>query len=307
MEKLAFENELVGHKGLSLTAYLKLIRPRQWVKNLFVFLPLTFARELFHFAAVYDTFKAFVAFSFVASAVYIVNDITDVAADRAHPQKRSRPIAAGSVSIVEGYVLAGVLLALAAFVVVGMDVRFVLILCSYFLINLAYSFKLKNIVLLDVFVIAAGFMMRVIGGAYAIPVEVSSWLVLCTLFISLFLGFAKRRSELVMAKDAAFVERKVLERYRVSFLDQMLTIAAAGTVISYALYTVAPRTLQAFGTEKLIYTTVFVIYGIFRYLYLIHTTNSTDNPTNAVTSDWPILITASLWVLVCISLIYFHG
>lgn len=307
MEKIVLKNNLTEHKVLNVAAYLKLVRPRQWVKNMFVFLPLTFAKELFQFAAVYDALKAFVAFSFVASAVYIMNDITDVAADRAHPQKRFRPIAAGSVSMVEGYLLVGVLLALAALVVVGMDVRFILILCSYFMMNLAYSFKLKNIVLLDVFVIAAGFMMRVIGGAYAIPVEVSTWLVLCTLFISLFLGFAKRRSELVLAKDASFVERKVLERYRVSFLDQMLTIAAAGTVISYALYTVAPRTLQAFGTDKLIYTTVFVIYGIFRYLYLIHTTDSTDNPTNAVTSDWPILITASLWVLACISLIYFHG
>ncbi|MEO8167056.1 MAG: decaprenyl-phosphate phosphoribosyltransferase [bacterium] len=307
MEKVVLNNNRIEHRVLNLAAYAKLIRPRQWVKNMFVFLPLTFAKELFDVAAGLDAFRAFVAFSFVASAVYVVNDISDVEADRAHPQKRFRPIAAGTVSILEGYILVGVLLALAALSVLGMDVRFVLILCAYFLMNLAYSYKLKNIVLLDVFVIAAGFMMRVIGGAYALPVEVSTWLVLCTLFISLFLGFAKRRSELVLAKDNAVVERKVLELYRVSFLDQMLTIAAAGTVISYALYTVAPRTLQAFHTDKLIYTTVFVIYGIFRYLYLIHTTNSTDNPTNAVTSDWPILITAGLWVLACISLIYFNG
>ncbi len=307
MEKIILGNELVRHKPLNIKAYLKLLRPRQWVKNMFVFLPLTFAKELFQFAAAYESIKAFAAFSLVASAVYVVNDIADIKADRAHPLKRLRPIAAGTVSIVGGNILVGVLFAVTAFVVAGMDIRFVLILLGYFLMNLAYSFKLKNVVLVDVFVIAAGFMMRVIGGAYAIPVEVSSWLVLCTLFISLFLGFAKRRSELVLAKDDSFVERKVLELYRVPFLDQMLTIGAAGTVISYALYTVAPRTLQAFGTDKLIYTTVFVIYGIFRYLFLVHTTNSTDNPTIAVTSDWPILITAFLWVLSCISLIYFRG
>ena len=186
-----------------------------------------------------------------------------------------------------------------------MDTRFIVVIGSYFLVNLAYSFKLKEVVLLDVFVIAAGFMMRVVGGAYAISVEISTWLVLCTLFISLFLGFAKRRSELVQVPDPNFSERRVLQLYRVSFLDQMLTIAAAGTVISYALYTVAPRTMLVFGTDKLIYTTVFVIYGVFRYLYLIHTTTSTDNPTDAVTSDLPILATATLWVLTCVSLIYF--
>jgi len=147
--------------------------------------------------------------------------------------------------------------------------------------------------------------MRVVSGAYAISVETSTWLVLCTLFISLFLGFAKRRTELVQVPDATFSERKVLERYRVGFIDQMLTIAAAGTVISYALYTVAPRTLDVFKTDKLIYTTVFVIYGIFRYLYLIHTTNSTDKPADVVTSDLPILGTALLWIVSCVALIYF--
>jgi hypothetical protein len=148
----------------------------------------------------------------------------------------------------------------------------------------------------------------VLGGAFAIEVQVSSWIVLCTLFLSLFLGFAKRRGELlVVHQTRPKAERKVLISYRVSFIDQMLTIAAAGTVISYALYTVAPRTIEVFGTEKMIYTTVFVTYGMFRYLYLIHMTDSTENPTNAVTSDLPIVIVTVLWILTCVALIYFGG
>ena len=296
---------MAGQKFLNVGAYVRLVRPKQWIKNLFVFAPLIFAKELFMAGPGIAALQAFIAFSLTASVVYIINDVADVAADRLHPEKRLRPIAAGTVSLVEAFVLIALLLVCAVFVALAMDTRFQLILAAYLLMNIAYSFKLKEIVLLDVFVIAAGFMMRVLGGAYAISVETSTWLVLCTLFISLFLGFAKRRGELVMMEDSAHRERKVLQLYRVGFLDQMLTIAAAGTVIAYALYTVAPRTLQVFGTDKLIYTTVFVIYGIFRYLYLIHTTRSTDNPTNAITSDWPILITASLWVLSCVLLIYF--
>ncbi len=300
------EAETAHRPGFSLRACVALIRPKQWIKNLFVFAPLIFAKELFFLHESILAFKAFLAFSFTASAVYVVNDIADLEADRAHPEKRYRPVAAGLVSIPGAFVLAGMLLALSALLVWDGDPRFIFVLCLYFCINLAYSFKLKQVVLLDVFVIAGGFMLRVVGGAYAINVDTSTWLVLCTMFISLFLGFAKRRGELVQVQDDTYTGRKVLALYKVGFLDQMLTIAAAATVIAYALYTVAPRTIQVFGTDKLIYTTVFVIYGVFRYLYLIHTTRITDNPTNAVTSDPPILITGALWILACIVLIYFR-
>ncbi len=307
MKKMAVPAEMHREKSIDVRAYVRLIRPKQWVKNLFVLGPLVFAKDLFLLSADIEAFRALLAFCFAASAVYVLNDIADRDADRVHPEKKFRPVAQGTVSLSEAYILAGLLLAGVALITVGMDSRFILIITSYVLVNLAYSFKLKDVVLLDVFIIAAGFMMRVIGGAYAIQVETSTWLVLCTLFISLFLGFAKRRGELVLVSDALYPERKVLQRYRVSFLDQMLTISAAATVISYALYTVAPRTLQVFGTDKLIYTTVFVIYGVFRYLYLIHMTTTTENPTNAIISDRPILITAFLWVVACVVLIYFRG
>jgi 4-hydroxybenzoate polyprenyltransferase len=286
-------------------SYIKLIRPKQWLKNLFVFAPIIFAKELFEPALIMTVVRAFVAFCLTASAIYILNDIADREADRVHPEKRNRPIASGAISVGGALGVFFALIAATAALVSDMPPGFILLLGTYFLLNLAYSYKLKEILLLDVFVVAAGFMLRILGGAYAIDVRVSSWIVLCSLFISLFLGFAKRRGELTQAlASGTQSKRKVLLLYSVEFIDQLLTVTAAGTVISYALYTVAPRTVQMFGTEKLIYTTVFVLYGVFRYLYLIHTTPKTENPTDAVTSDLPIIITGVLWILSCVALIY---
>lgn len=289
-------------------AYLRLIRPKHWVKNFFVFAALIFARELFHLEPLLEAMKAFVVFCLSASAIYIINDVADVEADRAHPEKRNRPIASGAIPVPRALALAGLLLAVSALIVSGMTPLFIIAIAVYVLMNLAYSFRLKEVVLLDVFIVAAGFMLRVVGGAYAIDVTVSSWLVLCSLFISLFLGFAKRRSELERAAPAGAAEqRRVLAMYVPAVLDQMLTIAAAGAVISYALYTVAPRTVEVFHTEKLIYTTVFVIFGVFRYLHLIYTSADVENPTNAVTRDVPIIVTVALWIVSCVGIIYSFG
>jgi 4-hydroxybenzoate polyprenyltransferase len=298
-----------------IAAALSIIRPKHWVKNLVVFAPLIFAKELFEPHQLLTATRAFVAFCLTASSVYVINDMADVEWDRAHPEKRNRPLASGAMSMPAAVGLLVVLLAVAALVVIGMETRFLLFLGLYFLLNLAYSYKLKDVLLLDVFIIAAGFMLRVLGGAYAIGVLVSSWIVLCSMFISLFLGFAKRRGELMWSAHVQGPEqnapsggtRRVLKVYRVDFLDQMLTIAAAGAVIAYALYTVAPRTVEMFGTDKLIYTTVFVIYGVFRYIYIVHTTGRSENPTNALTSDLPILFNGALWILFCVYLIYFHS
>jgi len=284
---------------------LALIRPKQWIKNFFIFAPLVFAKELFHLPSFLMTVKAFAAFCLTASAVYIINDIADVDADRLHPEKKKRPLAAGTLTQKDAVATMFVLVVLDALLMTGLHIHFNLFLAAYFVLNIAYTFGLKEVVLLDVFIIAAGFMFRVLGGAVAIDVQISSWIVLCSLFISLFLGFAKRRGELATAQEMGIVsERKVLQLYRVDFIDQMLTIAAAGAVISYALYTVAPRTMEVFGTDKMIYTTVFVLYGVFRYLYLIHTSPRIENPTNAVTSDPTILVTGLLWITTCIVLIY---
>jgi 4-hydroxybenzoate polyprenyltransferase len=282
-----------------------LIRPKHWIKNLVIFAPLIFAKELFVGDQVVAAVRAFLAFCLTASAVYILNDIADVEADRAHPEKRNRPIASGHMSVRSALVVLGVVMVLAALLCIGMRTRFILLLVVYFALNIAYSFRLKNVMLLDVFIIAAGFMLRVLAGAYAIGVEVSSWIVLCSMFISLFLGSAKRRGELMNFREGGTeAPRMVLKLYSVEFLEQMLTIAAAGAVISYALYTVAPRTVEVFGTDKLIYTTVFVIYGVFRYLFLIHTGEKAENPTRALTTDRPIIVNGILWILTCIYFIY---
>jgi len=288
--------------------FVSLLRPKQWLKNFFVFAPLIFAKELFHPDPLKTAIQAFIAFCITASAIYVINDISDVEADRSHPTKRDRPIASGAISTKNALLLLSVLLIGDILVIFRMDPRFIFILATYFFLNIAYSFKLKEVLLLDVFIVAAGFMLRVVGGAYAIDVRVSSWLVLCSLFISLFLGFAKRRGELqqVLASGGN-TKRKVLLLYRTDFIDQLLTIVAAGTVISYALYTVSARTIEVFGTEKLIYTTVFVLYGVFRYLYLIHTSPTIESPTTAVTSDIPIIVTGILWIVSCIILIYTGG
>jgi 4-hydroxybenzoate polyprenyltransferase len=285
-----------------------LLRPRQWIKNAFVLAPLVFSKELFVVHPLIAALEALVAFCLTASCVYIINDISDIEADRAHPEKRNRPLAAGLISRTQALIVVAVLFGIALLLALETNLRFQLVLVVYFIMNLAYSAKLKEIVLVDVFIIAAGFMLRVLGGAFAIDVQVSGWIVLCTLFVSLFLGFAKRRGELLLVQQVRpGTERKVLTSYSVNFIDQMLTIAAAGTVISYALYTVAPRTIEIFGTEKMIYTTVFVIYGMFRYLYLIHMRNSTENPTNAVLSDLSIVAVTILWGITCIAVIYFGG
>lgn len=292
-------------RSAKIPAYVRLARPKHWVKNLFVLAPALFARELFHPEMLMAAVKAFIGFCLAASVVYIVNDMADAEADRSHPEKKYRPLAAGTVTSAEALVLLGVLLLPAVLLALTMPTTYALILAAYLIMNLAYSFKLKEVILLDVFIIAAGFMLRVLGGAAAINAPVSSWIVLCTLFISLFLGFAKRRGELVSSQESGSAsERKVLVQYSVDFIDQMLTIVAAGAVISYALYTVAPRTVQTFGTENLIYTTIFVLFGVFRYLHLVHTSEATENPTNAVTSDPAILTVVILWVVTCVLIIY---
>ena len=284
---------------------LELLRPRQWVKNLFVLAPLIFSHELFHAGPTIAALLGFAGFCLAASTGYIVNDIVDRDADRVHPVKRNRPLASGAIS--PGAALGTMLVTVtgAALIAFSLPAAYAVALGLYLAMNLAYSFALKHVVLLDVFIIAAGFMLRVLSGAFAIGVAVSSWIVLCTLFISLFLGFAKRRGEIVlMQQSGGSSERKVLDVYSIEFIDQMLTITGAGAVIAYALYTVAPRTIQVFGTENMIYTTIFVLYGIFRYLHLIHTSPAADNPTATVTSDPAIITVVLLWITACILLIY---
>jgi 4-hydroxybenzoate polyprenyltransferase len=285
---------------------MRLLRPEQWLKNFFIFAPLIFSRHLFDQGYVWTALQAFLVFSLLSSTVYIFNDIADREADRLHPTKRNRPIAAGRISIGTAVGIAAGLLLVIGFLVTFLNAKFLFVAAIYFVLNLGYSFYLKRVILVDVFIVAAGFMLRVLAGAFAINVQVSEWLVLCTLFVSLFLSISKRRGELMLVKNSDHYEgRAALRGYDIEFLDQMMTITASGMAISYALYTVAERTVSMFGSSNLIFTTLFVLFGIFRYLYLVRGRKTEDNPTHMLTTDAVTLLNVAAWFGVCVIIIYF--
>ncbi|MCX8057351.1 MAG: decaprenyl-phosphate phosphoribosyltransferase [Ignavibacteria bacterium] len=282
---------------------LQLIRVKQWIKNFFLFAPLIFSHHLFEATYVSVAIRAFFAFCFLSSVVYIINDIADLEQDKNHPVKKQRPLPSGRITKANAIIISFILFTGMILLAHEMNFKFKFALFVYFIINILYSFKLKQIVLLDIFFIAFGFMIRIIAGAWAIDVYISSWLILTTLFLSLFLAVTKRRSELSVVENSS-TTRKVLGDYSIVFADQMATISAAGTVIAYALYTVSERTREIFQTENLIFTTPFVVYGIFRYLYLVHKKNLGENPTQIITTDLPMIINIFLWVITSIGIIY---
>jgi 4-hydroxybenzoate polyprenyltransferase len=292
---------------LKLLKLILLIRPKQWLKNFFVFAPIIFAGQLLSFDHFFKNVVAFLAFCGVSSLVYIINDITDIESDRVHKKKRFRPLASGEVTISQAKIFFVIIAVITALLCYKTNLYFSSIVIAYFLINLLYSLWVKNIVIVDVFFISLGFMLRVIGGAAAIDVSISSWMILTTIFISLFIAISKRRAELSQVDlESIDKQRKVLSHYDIPFTDQMNTIAATGTIICYALYTVSEKATSTFHTDNLIYTTPLVIYGIFRYLYLIHKKNLGENPEQIVTKDIPLIITLILWFLFSVVIIYKH-
>jgi len=236
--------------------------------------------------------------------MYVINDMFDAEADRHHPIKKNRPIASGKISNIKGMLIAVILFAFAFGLSIFTNNSFKLFAAIYLAINIFYSMKLKHIVLLDIFSIAAGFMIRVTAGALVISVEISSWLILTTMFLSLFLAVMKRRSELFVAGEEQSSTRKVLEQYSINFIDQMATIAAAGVIVSYALYTVSQRTVTVFQTEHLIYTTPFVVYGIFRYMYLVINHNKGENTTEIMATDISMIMNIILYSLTTVIIVY---
>jgi 4-hydroxybenzoate polyprenyltransferase len=285
--------------------YIKLVRVPQWIKNLFVFVPLLFSQHIFNKGYFLPALSAFFMFCLVSSIVYIFNDIVDIDADRAHPTKKNRPLPAGLISIQNALITIIVFAALLGLFLPALNGKFRIFLLSYFILNIFYTFIFKHIVLLDVFSLAAGFMLRVMAGAFVISVEVSSWLILTTMFISLFLGVMKRRSELVLTNDEPNKNtRKVLASYSLNFTDQMSTIAAAGVIICYALYTVSDRTIKMFNTENMIYTTPFVVFGIFRYMFLVYMNKKGENTVDIMLTDIPMIINVVLYVISIVLIIY---
>ena len=287
-----------------LRSLLELARPTHWVKNVFVLAPLVFAERLTDPTASLRALLALVCFSAAASAIYVFNDLRDRHQDRHHPLKKHRPLAAGRVSPALAIVLALVLASAALAGSLWLGPSFASIVAVYLLLNGLYSLGLKHLVILDVMTVAAGFVLRVAGGAAAIPVELSAWLLLVTIFVALFLAFSKRRHELLLLEGNASIQRRVLDHYGTTFLDQMINVVTASSVVAYALYSASPGIVDRFGYRFLAATMPFVLYGIFRYLYLTYQAPSERNPTEAVLHDLPFLANFALWAAAVLTIFY---
>jgi len=279
---------------------IRLLRPHQWLKNGFVFVGLLFGHAWSDPHKPAQALAAFVAFCLLASGIYVINDLIDRERDRLHPQKKSRPLAAGTVSVPAALALAAACFAGGAAIVLGvpgMTAWAPWILLAYVLMNLGYSFGLKHVVILDVFIIAGGFMLRILAGTLGIGIAPSHWLLLCGLMLTLFLGFAKRRAELGALEADASGHRRVLEHYTAPMLDQFIAIAASGTVISYALYTLSAETLALHGTRGLIATVPFVLYGMLRYLWRLHRLGGGGDPARELLTDPHLWAATAGWLL----------
>ncbi|MEK6749916.1 MAG: decaprenyl-phosphate phosphoribosyltransferase [Pseudomonadota bacterium] len=280
------------------------IRPKHWVKNFFVFAPLFFSGN----AGIVDVFIAsltiFFAFCLISSSVYILNDISDHDRDRAHPTKKNRPIAAGRLSVPAAAFIAVALAAAALFIAMRLNIWAAGVLLAYGVINIAYSTYLKHVVIVDVFCISLGFVLRVVGGGLAIAVTPSSWLITATFLLSLFLALAKRRHELVLLEGKSENHRPVLNDYSARLVDELISVVTPLTLISYLLYTLEPATIARFNAPNIYFTGGLVTFGIFRYLYLIHKQNLGGSPTDLVFQDVPLLVAIVSWVLSFGAIIY---
>jgi len=284
---------------------LKTMRPHQWTKNGFVLAALIFSQHLFDLPYLARALVAFAAFCLLASSVYIFNDIKDREHDKVHPRKKFRPIASGELSTrTAGAAGVGLLFAGLA-LSFPLGVPFIAAAASYIFLQAGYIFILKRVVLLDVIVISLGFVIRAIAGAVAISVLISPWLILCTFLIALFLALAKRRHELILLNEAAVDHRSNLADYTVPLLDQLISIVTAATIISYSIYTLSPDVTEKIGNRYMILTLPFVLYGIFRYLYLIYVKEKGGSPTRALLADLPLLVSVVLWGLTAVGVIYF--
>jgi len=286
-----------------LTAVLVSLRPQQWVKNLFVFGGLIFSQRLFT-PAVWPALSAFAIFCGLSGAVYLLNDVADRHKDRLHPDKRHRPIAAGRLAPGTAVAAAAVLIVAGLALSVRLSPRFALTALAYVGLLVAYSAWLKHVVIVDVLVVAMGFVLRAAAGALAIGVAISGWLLICTILLALFLALGKRRHEVLTLGEGAARHRPTLAEYSPGLLDQMIAVVTASTVTAYALYTMSPETVAKFHTQLLPATLPFVLYGIFRYLYLLYHRRIGGNPSEIVVRDRALLINTLLWLATVLVIIY---
>jgi len=287
-----------------LTAVVVSLRPHQWTKNLVVFAALAFSKHLFESGPFVRAALAFAVFCGISGAVYLVNDVVDVERDRLHPRKRFRPIASGDLGRRQALMVAVLLAVSCLTAAVVLRPEFAACAAVYLVLNLLYSFRLKEVVILDALALSLGFVVRAVAGAVVIAVHISEWLLICTLFLALFLALAKRRAELTTLSDGAVEHRKILAEYSPQLLDQMISVVTASCVIAYAFYTTAEETRAKFQTEKLAWTLPFVLYGIFRYLYLVHQKDQGGSPSEILLADRPMLTAVVLWAAAVVAILY---
>jgi len=283
------------------------LRPHQWTKNLMVFAAPALSKHLFEWGPLEKSVLAFVIFCALSGTVYLLNDVADLERDRLHPRKRLRPIASGALSPRAAALLALVLGLASLGLSALLGLPFVLCAGLYLALNVLYSFRLKEIVILDVLSVSLGFVLRAVAGGVAIGVLVSDWLLVCTLLLAMFLALAKRRHELVSLTTSATGHRKILAEYSPYLLDQMISVVTASCLTAYAFYTMAPDTVQKYRTEKLAWTIPFVLYGIFRYLYLVHQKEKGGSPTDILVTDRPLLLNVFLWAMALLWIVYSAG
>ena len=304
MKVLDVREPLIWTLGRNLRGLVLTMRPREWSKNLLVFSSLIFSKSLTDPKNFAVTVAGFAAFCAASSGVYLFNDLCDLRADREHPTKRNRPIASGQLNLNVARFAAFILFASAGIAAWLLNPAFAAVIAVYTITCLGYSLGLKNIVILDVILIATGFVLRAISGAVLINVVASEWLVLCTSMVALLIGFGKRRHELVLLADAAHNHRKSLGEYSLSFLDAIMNICAGAAVLTYALYTKADDTVARVGSHWMLATIPFVVYGVFRYLFLIHRRQAGGDPVQILFHDRPTLLNLLLWITAAGLVIY---
>ena len=285
--------------------HLRALRPHQWTKNGFVFAALVFSRRFTEVDASLAALKTFVAFCGIASAVYLFNDVSDYERDQVHPSKRDRPIAADLVSKRDALLMAAILASFGIAIGWTLNPSTLTVLALYLGCNVMYSTVLKHIVLVDVFMIALGFLFRVTAGAFAIQVGVSAWLLVCTLFVALFMAFCKRRAEITELGDSAKEHRGILTQYSLAFIDKATAALAGMTIMSYALYAIDPGVIRRLGTDALFLTVPLVAFGVFRYLFLVHQRGQGGSPTRLVLTDNGLRLVILAWLLISIGAIFY--
>ncbi|MBI6874977.1 decaprenyl-phosphate phosphoribosyltransferase [Clostridium aciditolerans] len=285
---------------MDVKAIFQLMRPKQWIKNFFVFAAIIFSGKFFNENILYLNIITFILFCLTSSSIYVLNDIVDIEKDRCHPDKKRRPLPSGRVSLKTAVILDIIIVLFVTYFSYKMlSIKILSILAIYMVINVFYSFKLKNVVIIDVMIITFGFVLRVESGSLATGVQVSPWLFLCTILLALFLALNKRRSEIITLKDRSGSHRKILEEYSVEMLDKMLIIVTPSILMAYCLYT-----FSSVQSKTMIFTIPFVLYGIFRYEYLVDKKNVGGKPEDVFGKDIPFLINIILWVISVLTIIY---